>query len=98
MTRRSVQRKPPITSATAPPTVPADLTDLTIRVESTCGLAVGAIRAAARLVIGGPVSLRNDDDAEGLASLCSAGLESLADDLEELASKALKTRTVGGAS
>jgi hypothetical protein len=85
MTKRSVQRKRPTT--TAHDTTP--LATLAIDVEATCGLTIGAVKAAARLLTGATVSLRDD---ESLGTLAAAGLESLAADLEALSDRALAAR------
>lgn len=84
MSKSRVQRKRTTTTHETTP-----LGTLAIDVEATCGLTIGAVKAAARLLTGATVSLRDD---ESLGTLAAAGLESLAANLEALSDRALAAR------
>ena len=88
MSKTRVAPKPP----TPTPTVPADLAQLLVAVESECNRAADIALTTSRVITGAEVGLI---DAE---NVYSAALEHVARRLEDVAARALSARTAGGAA
>ena len=93
MSRKSVSSTPATTNVPAP-AVSAELADLLHHVEDRCNHAAGIVSATARVVAGDELGLHHDD----VPSVYAAALEHVADELEALGDRALRTRTAGGAA